>query len=122
MLFYLLLISVSATEATLICSGSNGCPGSITACVCTNAPALLEWTVSPPGEPDCTVQYRRNSQEGVVTTLCEGHTVVLDAMGTNKFDQLTYNSSLNVTLEENVTVTCVSNNGPESTTLRVASK
>ena len=122
MFLCLLLLSVSTTEATLTCSGSNSCPGSIATCVCVNALALLEWTVTPPGEPDCTLRYGRNSQEGVVTTLCEGHTVVLDAMGQNQLGILTYNSSLNVTLEENVTVTCVSNNGPDSTTLRVASK
>ena len=80
MFLYLLLLSVSTTEATLTCSRSNGCPGSITTCVCVNAHALLEWTVTPPGEPDCTLRYGRNSQEGVVTTLCEGHTVVLDAV------------------------------------------
>ena len=91
--------------------------------MCVNAPALLHWTVTPPGGPDCTLRYgRQNSQEGVVTILCEGHTVVLDAVGTNQQSLLTYNSSLNVTLEENVTVTYGSNNGPESATLRVASK
>ena len=122
MFLYLLLLSVSTTEATLTCSRSNSCPGSIATCECVNARALLEWTVTPPGEPDCTLRYGRNSQEGVVTTLCEGHTVVLDAVGTNQFSELTYNYSLNVTLEENATVTCASNNGPESATLRVASK
>ena len=63
-----------------------------------------------------------NSQEGVVTTLCEGHTVVLDSVSINQFSELTFNSSLNVTLEENVTVTCGSGVGSESVTLRVASK
>ena len=48
--------------------------------------------------------------------------MVLDAVGTNQFSELTYNSSLNVTLDENVTVTCASGTGIESTTLRVASK
>ena len=122
MLLYLLLISVSATKATLTCSRSNGCPGSITTCVCVNAPALLQWTVTPPGGPDCTMRYGTTSQEGVVTTLSEGHTVVLDAVGTNQFSDLIFNSSLTVTLEENVTVTCASGVGLESTTLRVASK
>ena len=123
MFLCLLLLSVSTTEARLTCSRSNGCPGSITTCVCVNARALLQWTVTPPGGPDCTLRYGTTSQEeGVVTTLCEGHTVVLDAVGTNKFSELTYNSSLNVTLEENVTVTCASNIGSESATLIVASK
>ena len=106
MFLSLLLLSVSTTEARLTCSRSNGCPGSITTCVCANARAELQWTVTPPGGPDCTMRYGRNSQEGVVTTLCEGHTVVLDAVGTNQFDELTYNSSLTITLEEYVTVTC----------------
>ena len=122
MLLYWLLLSVSTTEATLTCSRSNSCPGSIATCVCVNAPALLEWTVTPPGELYCTLRYGRNSLEGVVTTLCEGHTVVLDAVGTNQFSDLIFNSSLTVTLEENVTVTCASSIGLESTTLRVASK
>ena len=122
MLLYLLLLSVSTTEAKLTCSRSNSCPGSITTCVCANAPALLQWTVTPPGEPDCTIRYGRNSQEGVVTTLCEGHIVVLDAVGTNQFSDLIFNSSLTVTQEENVTVTWASGVGLESTTLRVASK
>ena len=122
MLLYLLLLSVSTTEAILTCSRSNGCPGSITTCVCVNALALLEWTVTPPGGPDCTMRYGRNSQEGVVTTLCEGHTVVLDSVGPNQLSILTYNSSLNITLKENKTVTCTSAIGPESVTVRVASK
>ena len=62
-----------------------------------------------------------NSQ-GVVTTLCEGHTVVLDSVGINQFSELTYNSTLNVTLEENVTVMCTSASSRESVTVRVASK
>ena len=123
MLLCLLLLSVSTTEATLTCSRSNDCPGSITTCVCVNAPALLQWTVTPPGEPDCTIRYDgNNNEEGVVTTLCDSHTVVLDAVGINQLGILTYNSSLNVILEENVTVTCASGIGFESTTLRVASK
>ena len=121
MLLYLLLISVSTTEATLTCSRSNDCPGSISNCVCVNAIGLLEWTVTPPGGPDCTIEYSyRSSQEGVVTTLCEGHTVVLDAVGITQF--FLFNSSLNVTLKENVTVMCTSGIGPESVTVRVASK
>ena len=123
MLLYLLLISVSATAATLTCSRSNGCPGSITTCECVNAFGLLEWTVTPPGGPDCTVRYDRwNSQEGVVTTLCEGHTMVLDSVGINRYMKPIFNSTLNVTLEENVTVMCTSASGPESVTVRVASK
>ena len=122
MLLYLLLISVSAIEATLTCSRSSGCPGSITTCECVYALALLEWTVTPPGGPDCTIRYGRTSQEGDVTTLCEGHTVVLDTVGTNQLSILTYNSSLNVTLEKNVTVKCASSGEPEIAILRVASK
>ena len=123
MLLYLLLISVSTTEATLTCSRSNDCPGSISNCVCVNAIGLLKWTVTPPGGPDCTREYsHRSSKEGVVTTLCEGHTVVLDSVGTSQFNEPIFNSSLNVTLEENVTVMCTSASGPESVTVRVASK
>ena len=123
MLLYLLLISVSTTEATLTCSGSNDCPGSITTCECVNARALLQWTVTPPGEPDCTIRYDgNNNEEGVVTTLCEGHTVVLDAVGPDQLDILTYNSSLNVILEKNVTVKCASSREPEITILTLASK
>ena len=119
----LLSLSSAAAAATLTCSRSNDCPGSITTCVCANARALLQWKVTQPGGPDCTLRYGTTSQEeGVVTTLCGDHTVVLDAVGINQFSELTYNSSLNVTLEENVTVTCASNIGSESTTLRVASK
>ena len=121
MLLYLLLISVSATEATLTCSRSNGCPGSISTCVCVNAIAELVWTVTPPGGPDCTIRYDRSSQVGIFTTLCVGHRVVLDAVGYNTFEELTYNSSLNLKLEENVTVMCDSNNGLENAMLTVAS-
>ena len=127
MLLYLLLLLVSTTEATLTCSRSNDCPESISNCVCVNAIGLLKWTVTQPGGPDCTIEYSsyRSSQEGVVTALCGGHTVVLDAVGITQFSELTFNSSLNVTLEENVTVItliCTSASGPESVTVRVASK
>ena len=76
---------------------------------------------------DQTVQYieyssYRSSQEGVVTTLCGDHTMVLDAVGRSQFNEPTFNSSLNVTLKENETVMCTSAIGPESVTVRVASK
>ena len=65
---------------------------------------------------------RWNSQEGVVTTLCEGHTVVLDSVGISQYMEPIFNSTLNVTLEENVTVMCTSASSRESVTVRVASK
>ena len=77
-----------------------------------------EAPLAPPLDPP----LGRNSQEGVVTTLCEGHTVVLDSVGTNQLNILTYNSSLYVTLKKNKTVTCTTAIGPESVTVRVASK
>ena len=91
--------------------------------MCVNARAELEWTVTPPGGPDCTLRYDgNNNEEGVVTTLCDSHTVVLDAVGPNQLGILTYNSSLNVTLEKNVTVKCASSREPEIAILTVASK
>ena len=47
--------------------------------------------------------------------------MVLDAVGNNAFEELTYNSSLNLKLEENVTVMCDSNNGRENAMLTIAS-
>ena len=120
----LMLFLCSSAAATLTCSRSNSCPGSIITCVCVNAPAFLEWTVTLPGKPGCTMRYDRSSEEEVFTTLCEGHnhSVVLDAVGNNTFQERTYNSSLKVKLEENVTVMCDSNKERENATLTIASK
>ena len=95
--------------------------------MCVNATGLLEWTVTPPGGPDCTIEYSNMQTEGmIVIKFCEGESLSaqLDAVGINQgqYTEPTLNSTLNVTLEENVTVICTSGLGPESVTVRVASK
>ena len=90
--------------------------------MCTDAVIRLQWTLTPPG-PDCMIeQYGEDNRPvGVVTSLCEGqsnntYSVVLDAAS-----GFYYNSTLNITLREDVTVTCGDTFGPQSTSLRVAS-
>ena len=123
MLLYLLLFSSSAVVGALLTCSPNSCPGSEVMCVCTDARTWLEWTLTPPG-PACMIeQYDENNRPvGVVTSLCEGqsnntYSVVLDA-ASDSF----YNSTLNITLREDVTVTCDDTFGPQSTSLRIASK
>ena len=122
MLFYLLLLSSSASAAILTCDGPDTrCPESRISCVCSDAVAHLQWTVRPPAS-GCTITYRRGNNPGVVTTLCEGyeHTVVLDAV--NEVGDITFSSSLDVAFKrENVTVTCDDTFHPVSTTFGVAS-
>ena len=91
------------------------------------AVGVLEWTVLP-GD-DCTVTYNTINPRppvGAVTSLCDdGHTVVLDAEETNNHGTFVFSSSLNVTVQENLTVTCVYTSEPEtaeSATISVASK
>ena len=48
--------------------------------------------------------------------------MVLDSVGINQYMEPIFNSTLNVTLEENVTVMCTSASSRESDTVRVASK
>ena len=51
------------------------------------------------------------------------YTVVLDAVGPDQLGILTYNSSLNVTLEKNVTVKCANGLGQTETAIpTIASK
>ena len=124
MLLYLLLFSSSAVAGALLtCSPNTGysCPGSEVMCVCTDAVLRLQWTLTPPGS-GCMIEYdQSNRPVAVVTSLCEGQSnntyrVVLDA-ASDSF----YNSTLNITLREDVTVTCRDTFGPQSTSLRIAS-
>ena len=91
-------------------------------CVCTDAVIRLQWTLTPPG-PDCMIEYgQSNRPVAVVTSPCEEassntYSVVLDA-ASGYF----YNSTLNITLEEDVTVTCEDTFGPQYSSLRIASK
>ena len=91
-------------------------------CVCTDARIRLQWTLTPPGS-GCTIEYdASNRHVGFVTSLCEGrshniYSVVLDAAS----DYSYYNSTLNIILEEDITVTCEDTFGPQSTSLRIAS-
>ena len=87
--------------------------------MCRNALNRLQWIITPPGA-DCMVEYDQGHRPvGVATSLCEGrnYSVVLDAASDSY-----YNSTLNVILNEDVTVTCVDTFGPQITSLRVASK
>ena len=85
---FLLLLSASPAVSVLNCSALVTCRhGSVATCQCVEAVGSLEWTVLP-GD-DCTVTYNTIDPRppvGAVTSLCnDGHTVVLDAEGTNSF-------------------------------------
>ena len=109
--------------ASLTCHQQNsnfGCPGSMATCHC-NATIRLEWKLIP----GCNIQYDiDNRPVGNITSLCEGPTqtrnvysVVLDTVTSNS-----YSSTLNITLEESVMVTCDDTFGPKNTTITIASK
>ena len=100
-------------------------------CHCNNATIRLEWILIP----GCNIQYDIDDRPvGNITSLCEGPTqtrnvysVVLDAVNVNSavLDAVnisSYSSTLNITLEESVMVTCDDTFGPKNTTITIASK
>ena len=87
--------------------------------MCSNALIRLQWILTPPG-PDCMIEYDQDHRPvGIITSLCDGHnnnhSVVLEAVS-----DLSYISTLNITLKESVTLTCTDTFGPQSTTLSIA--
>ena len=122
-LFALLVSFIGRSlSAQLVCH-SSACPGSVVTCECAEAVGLLRWTVQPGS--DCNVEYRPNRMPiGAREELCDNgsYSAVLESSSATQEGLIVFASSLNITLMENMTVTCTSTFGPEEVVLHVASK
>ena len=90
----------------LTCSPSNfTCPGSVVNCEC-QARTVLRWTVTSQVAEELLsiITYINSRDIGVVTSM-NGYTVVLCSVDTSGAISV-FNSKLNFTFTENVSVTC----------------
>lgn len=114
--------TVSRALPTVACSRAVACPGSVVTCECAEALGFLEWRVQPGS--NCVIQYSASHMPiGVSEEICEtasGHQAVLEEVEIRNFG--VFASSLSVTVVENLTVTCASTLGPESTSITLASE
>ena len=107
--FYCCFLSVSAVNL-LTCSPSNfTCPGSVVNCEC-QARTALRWTVTSQvaEEELLSITYTNSRDIGVVTSPnMNGYTVVLCSVDIYTSGAISvFNSKLNFTFTENVSVTC----------------
>ena len=119
--FILLILLASSSASSLLTCGSNiSCPDSVVTCRCSEAMHSLVWQTL-----DCRIVYPNPTRPvGVVVSFCHGqHSVVLNSEDINSDMISSYSSTLNITLRENLTVTCGDASGlSESVMLTTASK
>ena len=97
----------SLADFSLTCSPpAPTCPGTVVNCECEGAEGLLIWTISSTESGHCEVLYSVSNSAGTITGDCSNITTNVSSVIRNNMLSL-FNSSLSVTLMEDITtVSC----------------